>query len=80
MSLFLSKKLLDNSNVTFTNNWLVFLRHPTSCANVMKALYSICAVSVDMCMFLSKHVAHLEAIYDIISEKVNFFYRFNFLV
>ncbi len=71
MSSFLAKKLLENSNSTFTENWLVFLRHPTSCNNVLKALYSFCVANVDMCMLISKNPCHMNALYDILAGKVN---------
>ena len=70
VSKFLAEKLLETSNLTFTENWLVFLRHPTSCINVLKALYSTCMSSSSMCLFLSKSTAHMNALSDILSEKI----------
>jgi fused len=71
VSKFLAAKLLEISNLTFTENWLVFLRHPTSCINVLKALYSTCMSSSNMCLFLSKSNTHMNALYDILSEKID---------
>lgn len=70
VSRFLSKKLLEPSNLTFTKNWLVFLRHPTSCINVLKALYSLCMSNQNMCLYIAKQNAQISAIYDILSEKI----------
>lgn len=70
VSKFLASKLLEPSNLTFTENWLVFLRHPTSCINVLKALYSTCMSSSSMCLFLSKSITHMTALYDILSDKI----------
>lgn len=76
VSIFLSKKLLHPSNLTFTNNWLIFLRHHMSCSNVIKALYSICMNSPDMCMFIAKSNTHLSSLYDIIAGKVRVLLNF----
>ena len=70
ISQFVASKLLDASNLTFTENWLVFLRHPTSCINVIKALYGLCMASPQMCLYLAKSEAHMNAIYDILSEQI----------
>lgn len=70
VSKFLAGKLLETSNLTFTENWLVFLRHPTSCINVVKALYSTCMSSSQICLYLSKSSFHMNALYDILSEKI----------
>jgi hypothetical protein len=65
--------LLEGANINFTDNWLVFLRHPTSCNNVIKALYSLCMASVDICAFVSKNPSHMEAIYNIMAGKASIF-------
>ena len=70
VSKFLAGKLLETTNLTFTENWLVFLRHPTSCINVLKALYSTCMSSSNMCLYLSKSNIHMNGLYDILSEKI----------
>ena len=70
VSKYLSSKLLEPFNLTFTENWLVFLRHPTSCINVLKALYSLCMANPSMCLYISKKNVLMTAIYDILSDKV----------
>lgn len=63
-------KLLHPSNLNFTHNWLVFLRHPSSSINVLKALYSLCLVSPNMCSFVAKSETHFNALAEIFTEKV----------
>lgn len=63
-------KLLESNNLTFTENWLIFLRHPTSSVNVLKALYSLCMASPSMCLYLAKSEIHMNALCDILSEKI----------
>ena len=75
VSKYLSSKLLEASNQTFTENWLIFLRHPTSCINVLKALYSMCMSNPAMCLFVSKRASHMSALYDILAEKVSSFIK-----
>lgn len=70
LSKYLADLLLGPSNMTFSENWLVFLRHPSSCINVIKALYSLCMSSPHICLFIAKRADHMNAIYDIIGEKI----------
>lgn len=70
VSKYLSQKLLEASNITFTENWLIFLRHPTSSINVLKALYSLCMSNSSMCLYIAKSESHMSAICDILSEKI----------
>lgn len=70
VSKYLSAKLLEPVNLKFTENWLVFLRHPTSCINVLKGLYSMCMVNANICLFVSKRTILMEALLDILAEKV----------
>jgi hypothetical protein len=70
VSKFLSNKLLEVTNLTFTENWLIFLRHPTSSVNVLKALYSLCMSNSSVCLYLAKNENHMNALYDILSEKI----------
>lgn len=72
VSKYLSGKLLEPANLKFTENWLVFLRHPTSSINVLKALYSICMASPQFCVYISKKETHMNALYEILSEKVTY--------
>ena len=65
-----SAKLLELNNLTFTENWLIFLRHPTSSVNVLKALYSLCMANPSMCLYLAKSEMHMSALCDILSEKI----------
>lgn len=73
VSKFISQKLLESNNLNFTENWLVFLRHPTSSINVLKSLYSLCMANPNICLYLSKNVAHLNTLCDIITDKVSHF-------
>ena len=70
MSKFISKKIIDPSNIVFIENWLLFLRHPTSCINVLKALYCLCLANPNICLYLSRNPHHMNSLYDIIFEKV----------
>lgn len=71
VSKYVSAKLLQPVNMGFTHNWLVFLRHPTSSINVLKALYSFCQSSSSMCAFIAKSESHFNALCEIFGEKVN---------
>lgn len=66
----ISVKLLDTANLGFTENWLTFLKHPTSSINVLKALYSLCMANSNMCAYIAKNQTHLNALCEIFSEKV----------
>lgn len=66
----LAAKILSPVNMGFTHNWLVFLRHPTSSINVLKALYSLCLVSPSVCAFVAKSENHFNALCEVFSEKV----------
>ncbi|CAF0816845.1 unnamed protein product, partial [Brachionus calyciflorus] len=70
VSKYLANKLMEPYSLNFTDNWLVFLRHPTSCINVLKALYSMCSASPQMCLFVSKKGSIMNTLFDILSEKV----------
>lgn len=65
-------KILQPANMSFTHNWLVFLRHPTSSINVLKALYSLCLVSPNVCAFVAKSENHFNSLCEIFSQKVTF--------
>lgn len=65
----ISEKLLEALNSAFTENWLLFLRHPNSSINVLKALYSMCMANPNICMYLAKNDLHINALCDILSEK-----------
>jgi hypothetical protein len=71
LSKYLSQRLIEPENIKFTENWLLFLRHPTSSINVLKSLYSFCMADLNMCIYLSKNLMHMNTICDIITEKVN---------
>jgi hypothetical protein len=74
---YVSAKLLDAKNMKFTETWLSFgMRHPTSCINVLKALYALCLSSSEMCLLLSKRSDELSALYDILSDKVRHILKF----
>ena len=73
VSKYLATKLLDHANMRFTENWLTFLKHTTSCINVLKAVYSLCLASQPFCLNLAKNQIAMNAIYDILSDKVNIF-------
>jgi hypothetical protein len=70
VSLHLAEKFLLPGNHEFAENWLSFLRHPTSSINVLKSLYSMCMASSNMCLYLSKNVEHLSTLSDIVTDKV----------
>jgi fused-like protein len=70
LSKYLANMLIIPTNMNFTENWLIFLRHPSSCINVIKALYSLCITSPNFCLFIAKRADHMNAIYDIIGEKI----------
>lgn len=70
VSKYISGKLIEPYNLSFTENWLVFLRHPSSCINVLKALYSLCTASPQMCLFASKRSSLMNSLFDILSEKI----------
>jgi len=72
VSRYLAAKLLDNANIRFTENWLIFLKHPTSCINVLKAVYSLSMASQPMCLYIAKNQIAMNAIYDILSDKVKY--------
>jgi hypothetical protein len=74
VSKYLAAKLLDHSNTRFTENWLIFLKHSTSCINVLKAVYSLCMASQPLCLYLAKNQIAMNAIYAILSDKVNIIY------
>jgi hypothetical protein len=73
ISKYLSEKLLDPSNRQFIESWLSFLKHPTSCINVLKAVYSLCLASPSVCLYLAKSSVQMNAIYEILAEKVILF-------
>ena len=70
VSKFIAGKLIEPYNLGFTENWLLFLKHPNSCINVLKAVYSLCTASPQMCLFISKKSSIMnlrQLILDIIS-------------
>jgi hypothetical protein len=73
VSKYLAAKLLDHANMRFTENWLIFLKHSTSCINVLKAVYSLCLASQPICLYLAKNQIAMNAIYDILSDKASIF-------
>ena len=74
ISKIIANKLLEQCNLTFAENWLKFLKHPTSCINVLKALYHLCMSSVKICLFVSKNKATVNTLIDILSENVIYSY------
>lgn len=70
VSLHLADKFLQPGNHAFIENWLQFLRHPTSSINVLKSLYSMCMASSTMCLYMSKNVEHLSTLCDIVTDKI----------
>jgi hypothetical protein len=79
MSNLISTKLVNIVNKKFTDNWLLFIKHPSSSINVIKALYSMCLVDQNMCLFISKN-SHLKSLFEILSDKVNLYFLFNVFV
>jgi hypothetical protein len=69
----LADNLLEKTNLKFTEKWLLLLRHPTSCINVVKALYSLCISSTEMCKFIANRSAEIDKLLDILQEKVCIF-------
>lgn len=65
----LAGRLLQPHHSSFTVDWLTFLRHPTSAVNVLKSLYSMCMASGDMCLHVSRDLAHLSALCDLATDK-----------
>lgn len=72
VSKFLANKLMDMLNTSFTEKWLSFLKHPGSCINVLKAVYSLCMASPKMCVFLTKNNTVMNYLFDVLSEKIQF--------
>lgn len=72
VSKFIANKLMDLLNSNFTEKWLSFLRHPGSCINVLKAIYSLCIASPKMCIFITKNSSAMNSLFDVLSEKINF--------
>ncbi|RNA34061.1 Serine threonine- kinase 36 [Brachionus plicatilis] len=72
VSKFLANKIMDLLNSSFAEKWLGFLRHPGSCINVLKAVYSLCMASPKMCIFISKNSTAINSLFDILSEKIQF--------
>lgn len=66
----LSAKLLEPGNAAFIDNWLALLRHPTSCINVLKAMYPMCMSSPAMCAFIARREQDMTNLFDLLSEKV----------
>jgi hypothetical protein len=64
------EKLLENTYSTFTEKWFLYLRHPTSCINSIKTVYSLCMASARMCEFIASQSGLMELLLDILSGKV----------
>jgi hypothetical protein len=58
------------ANVSFMRLWLAYLAHPSSCINVLKALYSMCMCSREVCLCIAANKEAVNALCDILSEKV----------
>jgi hypothetical protein len=68
-SMHISTRLVANQS--FMPFWLSYLRHPSSCINVLKAMYSMCMCSREVCSYIASSKDTIIGLCDILSEKVS---------
>ncbi|KAK6192112.1 hypothetical protein SNE40_003650 [Patella caerulea] len=70
IALFLGDKLASGEIKDTANNFLMLLRHPPNCNNVLKIIYSCCQVSGKLCTYISSTPQHMESLIGILMGQV----------
>ncbi|XP_059141268.1 serine/threonine-protein kinase 36-like [Physella acuta] len=66
---YLAEKISKNSN-DIGHEFLLLMRHPLHCSNVLRVVYSCCQASAEFCHFLDKNSEHVDSLIGIIMGKV----------
>ncbi|XP_067934928.1 serine/threonine-protein kinase 36-like [Watersipora subatra] len=55
---------------SLAEDYLLFLRHPTTCVNILKALYNTAQNCVPFCEFFGKEETHVQSLFTILTGAV----------
>ncbi|ESO97940.1 hypothetical protein LOTGIDRAFT_153051 [Lottia gigantea] len=70
VALFLGDKLATEEIADTANNFIILLRHPPNCNNILKIIYACCQVSKNLCLFISNTPQHMESLLGILMGQV----------
>ncbi|KAK3576136.1 hypothetical protein CHS0354_043102 [Potamilus streckersoni] len=67
---YMGEKMATKGCEQVTDEFLLLIRHPAHCNNVLKVLYSCCQVSTTFCAYISNQAKHMESLLGILMGQV----------
>ncbi|XP_052801977.1 serine/threonine-protein kinase 36-like isoform X1 [Mya arenaria] len=67
---YLGDKMASKGNEKLTDDFLLLLRHPPQCSNMLKVVYACCQVSTTFCSYISNQQQHMESLLGVLMGKV----------
>ncbi|KAL4223174.1 Serine/threonine-protein kinase 36 [Mactra antiquata] len=67
---YLGDKMASKGGEKLTDDFLILLRHPPQCSNMLKVIYACCQVSTTFCSYISNQQQHMESLLGVLMGKV----------
>ncbi|XP_053375553.1 serine/threonine-protein kinase 36-like isoform X2 [Mercenaria mercenaria] len=67
---YLGDKMASKGNEKLTDDFLILIRHPPQCTNMLKVIYACCQVSTTFCSYISNQQQHMESLLGVLMGKV----------
>ncbi|XP_052245877.1 serine/threonine-protein kinase 36-like isoform X2 [Dreissena polymorpha] len=67
---YLGDKMASKGHEKLTDDFLIILRHPPQCSNMLKVVYACCQVSTTFCSYISNQQQHMESLLGVLMGKV----------